>query len=212
MARAQRAARVACCSADSLPDKTPIAHPLASSSKGRSWAAATRSTGEAPIIGAMGAVAVGASAAGLAAGAGRFGGVPGRPTMMTHPTRRSLSLIPDFGSALRRMGPSSSSPINASCSATSLPLAGRRSGLRDIMRDTTLSNASGTLSPRSRSRGVSSSKILARTAVTLGPSKGRLPCKHSNKTQPSENTSARASTSRAERACSGAIYSGVPTI
>ena len=47
--------------------------------------------------------------------------------------------------------------------------------------------------------------------MACAPSNGGRPATHSNSTQPSENTSARASVERSARACSGAMYCGVPS-
>ena len=55
-------------------------------------------------------------------------------------------------------------------------------------------------------------QILAITSIGDSPVKGGSPVRHSNSTQPSEKMSARASTSRSPRACSGAMYIGVPTV
>ncbi len=56
----------------------------------------------------------------------------------------------------------------------------------------------------------SSRQIFASTAIAVGPVNGGCPVRHSNSTQPSENMSARASISFSPRACSGAMYIGVP--
>ena len=101
----------------------------------------------------------------------------------------------------RRAAPSASS------AATTAARVGRplRRVLGQHARDQVVERARHAAARASRTRGASSSRILASSAVASSPSNAGRPVRHSNSTQPSENTSARASTSRSPRACSGAM-------
>ena len=70
----------------------------------------------------------------------------------------------------------------------------------------------GTSARSSATRGGSSRTHLGSTRDESSPVKAPRPGEAAKSTQPSENTSARASTSLSPRACSGAMYPGVPII
>ena len=96
-------------------------------------------------------------------------------------------------------------PISASSAASWVPSRGRSSAFFESVRATRSSSASGRSVRIAPTRGASSSKTLASTAIMLSPANGGLPVRHSNSRQPSANTSARGPTVRSPRACSGAM-------
>jgi hypothetical protein len=101
--------------------------------------------------------------------------------------------------------------IVASTAATSPASGGRRSRSFSSIRVTS-SASTGGVSGRITATGVgSANRILPSTATRCSPSNGEMPVSASYMTQPIENTSERASTPLSPRACSGDMYSGVPT-
>ncbi len=94
--------------------------------------------------------------------------------------------------------------------STAAPSAGLPAGDFASMRATRSSSAGGTRARIAEARGGSSSSTFASTAITFSPAKAWRPVRHSNATHPSAKTSARASTLGSPRACSGAMYPGVP--
>ena len=112
-----------------------------------------------------------------------------------------------------RLFSSSAASISTStlvrASASSLPLAQRRSGVFASDRDTTRRNAAGT-SGRSCSIGFGSAVAICIASETrLSPWNGRWPVSIWYSTMPAENRSERPS-SLSPLACSGDMYCGVP--
>ena len=132
----------------------------------------------------------------------------GRTTTSTETTRRS-DAVSDVGGADRRDG--GEAPRSSRQRRSSVPSTGLRAGSLETMRCTRRSSASGTSGRSSLTRGASSTRTFARTAMTCVPSKSRRPARHSKRTQPSAKTSTAGAISRRSRACSGAMYPGVPS-
>ncbi len=134
-----------------------------------------------------------------------------RPCSMSTTDARRRSLRPSAG-GLRLSDarvPTSVSSRPRSSRATSRPLAGRASGSLASMRATSASTSDGTAASSPRG-GASSSSTFASTAAMLSPQNAGCPAMHSKSTPPRAKTSARASSRRSPRACSGAMYTGVP--
>jgi hypothetical protein len=139
-----------------------------------------------------------------------------RPATTTDTILRSLLVSADLG-GLAALDTTSDSavvavPSASSAAAIAAPSRGRPSGCLASIRPTSASSSCGTPLKSFPSRGTSSNNTFASTAMRWSPRNAGVPVRHSNSTHPSENTSARASTSACPRACSGAMYPGVPTI
>src|ERR1700677_3746041 len=105
-----------------------------------------------------------------------------------------------------RIGPAK----GAIACANSATVANRSVGSLESARWTASCSPFGTSSRNSTSGGVGSATIDAAAAVVL-PSNGVRPARSSYRMTPSDQMSVRKSTSRADRTCSGDMYSGVPT-
>ena len=97
----------------------------------------------------------------------------------------------------------------ASAAATSATDGNRASGDFSRQRCTTAvrPGGSGTVNAAG-----GSTATFTHISLKLSASNGRVPSISSNSTAPSDHTSVRASTVRAERICSGDMYAGVPSI
>ncbi|AGP40426.1 hypothetical protein SCE1572_41540 [Sorangium cellulosum So0157-2] len=129
-------------------------------------------------------------------------------------TRRSLlvssSTRTGAGGSPPAAAPALRRSIAPSASATAAPSRGRSSGCFASMLAQSASSCAGSSGRSSRRCGGSSRSTLTSTASAPTPWNAARPVRHLKSTQPSANTSARASTLRSPRACSGAMYSGVP--
>jgi hypothetical protein len=98
-----------------------------------------------------------------------------------------------------------SGPSAVSAAASAAPSLGRSAGSFASSCAISASSSGGTSGHSALTRGASLNRILPRIEAALSPSNGGLPVRHSNSTQPSANTSARASITPWLRACSGAM-------
>ncbi len=93
-------------------------------------------------------------------------------------------------------------PVSAA--ATAEASAGRAAGALASMRWSRSSSAGGTSGRRDEASGAGSITTFIST-WSMSPVKGGSPVRHLKSTQARENTSARASTLRSPRACSGEV-------
>ena len=130
------------------------------------------------------------------------------PAMTTQAIRRSLAVSAAVGRPVRALPAARPSPRGPAPPAPPAPpraSGSRRSGSLASMLRHASSTAAGTCGASSRTRGASTSRILARSAVGASASNTARPVRHWNITQPSEKTSARGVMSRAPRTSSGAM-------
>ena len=99
---------------------------------------------------------------------------------------------------------------SARASATSAIEENRRAGSFSRQRRTAASRPAGTPSHSFDSAGAGSWRMLAQTAVTVSPVNGGVPDRSSCRMAPSDQMSARTSTSRVFFSCSGDMYWGEP--
>ena len=110
-----------------------------------------------------------------------------------------------------RVAPDIEGRSTASAAASWTPSFGRFAGSFASIWEISASRSWGTSGHRSLTRGTSPNRISLRMLAALSPSNAGMPVKHWYSTHPRANTSARASISPLElRACSGAMYPGVP--
>lgn len=142
-------------------------------------------------------------------------GAPEKPSAGSRSRERAITTLTSWRSppviarcerTLARASTGAPSANTASSSrSTAPPLVGRSRGCLASMRATRSSTSGGEAGASDDSFGVGSSRILARSAGMLSPTNAGRPARHSKSTHPSAKTSARASTSRCPRACSGAM-------
>ena len=98
-----------------------------------------------------------------------------------------------------------------SASANAAAEANRSAGTVASALSRACSTPPGTVARRRRTPGAGPARRLAITACAVGPVYGGSPANSSYKTHPRLYTSLRASSESSPKACSGLMYSGVPT-
>ena len=103
--------------------------------------------------------------------------------------------------------------VSRTPSAARIPAPSRMRDAVDFasIRASSSSTAPGISGRTKRSFGGSAKRIRAITAIACSPPNGDSPVRHSKSTAPSANTSTAGVSSRSPRACSGAMYAGVPS-
>src|SRR2546426_11206378 len=115
------------------------------------------------------------------------------------------------GSTAMDLGPGRTAPGCASASANAAAEANRSAGTVARALRRACSTPPGTVARRRRTPGAGPARRLAITAWAVGPVYGGSPTSSSYRTQARLVTSLRASSGSSPRACSGLMYSGVPT-
>jgi hypothetical protein len=146
------------------------------------------------------ATIVGASLFAVAAATGPFGVGLGAASSVSVAFTRSM--------LRRERGGANAARSSASAATDGVRAAGDFSRHRRITR----SSSFGAVAKCARNGTGGSAAMAANTAPEVSPENGVRPAISSCKTTPSDHTSARASTVRALRICSGAMYIGEPIV